>query len=158
LNLSLLKPQAQQFITNHINEFAIDLILSGSPFLDIDIKELVAQIVAKQKCKNKLPTWYNTLNIYYPNKVNIEQASSEITANYKAILVKGGKNLIDITGGFGVDTCAFSLKFNRVTHCEIDTELSKIAAYNFKTLQRFNIDTIAKDGLVYLKQKKQKYD
>lgn len=158
MNLSLLKPQAQQFITNHINEFAIDLILSGSPFLDIDIKELVAQIVAKQKCKNKLPTWYNTLNIYYPNKVNIEQASSEITANYKAILVKGGKNLIDITGGFGVDTCAFSLKFNRVTHCEIDTELSKIAAYNFKTLQRFNIDTIAKDGLVYLKQKKQKYD
>lgn len=158
MNLALLKPEAQKFIANHINEFAIDLILSGSPFLDVDIKELVAQIVAKQKCKNKLPTWYKKLNIYYPNKINIAQASSEITANYKAILIKGGNKLIDITGGFGVDSYAFSLKFKEVTHCEIDSELSKIATYNFKTLQRFNIKTIVGDGLAYLKQKKEKYD
>ncbi len=158
MNLLLLKPEPQQFITNHINEYAIDLILSGSPFLNIDIKELVAQIVAKQKCKNKLPTWFKTQNIYYPNKLNIEQASSEITANYKAILIKGGENIIDITGGFGIDSYAFSFKFNKVIYCEIDRELSKIATHNFKVLNRLNIKPIAKDGLVYLKQEKQNYN
>jgi len=158
LNLSLLKPEAQQFITNHIHQYAIDLILAGSPFLDIDIKELVAQIVAKQKCKNKLPTWFNTQNIYYPNRINIEQASSEITANYKAILIKGGNNIIDITGGFGIDSYAFSFKFNKVLHCEINKELSKIAAHNFKALDRLNINVIPKDGLIYLEKNKQNFD
>jgi len=77
LNLLLLKPETQNFITIHINEYAIDLILSGSPFLDVDIKELVAQIVAKQKCKNKLPTWFKTPNIYYPNKINIDAIAED---------------------------------------------------------------------------------
>jgi len=155
LNLLLLKPEPQQYITTHINEYVIDLILSGSPFLNIDVKELVAQIVAKQKCKNKLPTWFKTQNIYYPNKINIEQASSEITANYKVILIKGGESIIDITGGFGIDSYAFSFKFNKVVYCEIDKELSKIAAHNFKVLNRHNIKTNIKDGIEYLKRNKQ---
>lgn len=158
MNKSILETEAQNFIKIHINEYAIDLILSGSPFLDIDIKELVAQIVAKQKCKKKLPTWFETSNIYYPNKINIEQTSSEITANYKATLIKGGVCLIDLTGGFGVDSYAFSFKFNKVIHCEVDTELSNIAAFNFKTLQRLNIDAINKDGLAYLKQANKNFD
>ena len=43
----------------------------------------------KKKCKNKLQTWFNTEDIYYPNKLNIEQTSSEITAHYKSQLISG---------------------------------------------------------------------
>ena len=75
----------------------------------------------------------NHENIYYPNKLNIEQTSSEPTANYKATLLEGN-SLIDLTGGFGVDCYSFSKKFSQVTHCEISEELSKIVTHNYKKL------------------------
>ena len=50
-----------------------------------------------------------TLGIYYPKKLSVEQTSSEITAEYKAGIVNG-KSLVDLTGGFGVDSYFFSKK------------------------------------------------
>jgi hypothetical protein len=111
---------------------------------------LAEQIEAKKKCKTKLPTWYNTENIYYPNKLNIEQTSSEITAQYKSNLVKGN-SIIDLTGGFGVDAFYFSKQFKEVTHCELDANLSEIVAHNFKTLNVNQINTVTTDGIHYLK-------
>ena len=99
-----------------------------------DKKVLIEQIESKKKCKNKLPTWYGTENIYYPNKLNIEQSSSEITAQYKATLMRG-HTLIDITGGYGVDTYYFSKQFDTVMHCEINASLSEIAKHNYIQLK-----------------------
>jgi len=42
----------------------------------------------------------------YPNKISIEQTSSEITANFKSKIVNGD-TLVDLTGGFGVDDYYF---------------------------------------------------
>ncbi|NNC70277.1 MAG: class I SAM-dependent methyltransferase [Flavobacteriaceae bacterium] len=123
----------------------------------VDMKEIVEQIEAKKKCKTKLPTWYNTQNIYYPNKLNIEQSSSEITAKYKANLVKG-KSLIDITGGFGVDAFYFSEKIESVVHCELNKELSKIAFHNYSRLGKLNINCVSEEGLKYLKATCNRYD
>ncbi len=133
----------------NLKEDPSKLILKGSSFLDITIQEIVEQIEAKKKCEKKLPTWFHAKNIYYPNKINIEQTSSEITAKYKASLISGN-SIIDITGGFGVDCFAFAEKFKEVTHCEINTELSAIAEHNFKILGIENIKTIAKSGMDYL--------
>jgi hypothetical protein len=44
---------------------------------------ILNQIEAKTKAKEKLPTWFFQ-NIIYPNKISIEQTSSEKTACYKA--------------------------------------------------------------------------
>ena len=41
-----------------------------------------------------------------------------------------GDELIDLTGGIGVDTLFFAMKAKSVTHCEINQELSEIAEYN----------------------------
>lgn len=157
MNLAILQQPAQTFIKENLTIQTSTLVLKGSPFDNIAIQELVAQIESKKKCELKLPTWFKTDGIYFPNKLNIEQTSSEITAKYKANLIEGN-TLIDITGGFGVDSFAFAKKFKQIIHCEINKELSEIGAYNFKILDVKNIKTIAIDGLEYIKQSQQHFD
>ena len=84
--------------------------------------------------------------IFYPPKLNLEQTSSEITAKYKASIIKG-KTIADTTGGFGVDSYYFSEKFKTVHHFEIDKCLSKIAQYNFSVLNKTNIHCASENGI-----------
>ena len=126
-------------------------------FKHVSQQELATQIEAKKRCQNKLKTWYNTPNIYYPNKLNIEQTSSETTAEYKTNLVSG-KSLIDLTGGYGVDCFYFSKKINNVSHCEINPSLSEIVNHNYKQLKCNNIKTITGDGIEYLNNTVETFD
>ena len=157
MNLNILQPEVQQFITDNLKSDITKLILKGSPFKDISSQELANQIVAKQKSEKKLPTWFSTENIFYPPKLSIEQTSSETTANYKTKLVSGN-SIIDITGGFGVDCFAFSKHFKQVTHCELNNELSTIVKYNYQQLKKENITTFSGDGIEYLKNASEKFD
>lgn len=157
MNKNILHTTIQNYINANLHANITKLLLKGTSFTTVSTQEIVEQIEAKKKCKIKLPTWFNTKNIYYPNKLNIEQTSSEATANYKATLVSR-KNLIDITGGFGVDAFAFSKKIKNVVHCEINSELSTIVTYNYQQLGVKNIKTIPFDGLEYLKNSAEKFD
>ncbi|MDT7833248.1 class I SAM-dependent methyltransferase [Flavobacteriaceae bacterium S356] len=157
LNTSILQKEVQQFIAKNLTSDITKLILKGSPFTDISVQELANQIVARQKSRKKLPTWFNSDMIYYPNKLSIEQSSSEITAAYKSKLVSGN-SLIDITGGFGIDAFYFSKEFKNVTHCEVNTELSEIVSYNNKQLGISNIETISGDGIKFIQHSKKKFD
>ncbi|WP_411768759.1 THUMP-like domain-containing protein [Winogradskyella sp. A3E31] len=156
MNHTILHKEVQDFISEHLNTDISKLILKGSPFKNLSIQDLVEQIEAKKKCEKKLPTWFSTEQIYYPNKLNIEQTSSEITANYKASLVSG-QSLIDTTGGFGVDTYHFAKQVKSVTHCEINETLSQIATHNFQQLGAKNIKCTANNGIEYLKEYDQLY-
>ncbi|CAM1364846.1 SAM-dependent methyltransferase [Tenacibaculum soleae] len=157
MNQHILHKEVQDFITTNLNSDITKLILKGSPFNNISIQELSNQIISKQKSKNKLPNWFNTQNVYYPPKISIEQTSSEITANYKSNLVSGDA-IIDITGGFGIDAFYFAKKFKNVIHSEINDEVSKIVAHNYQQLKVNNIQTVASDGLEFLKNTNQKFD
>lgn len=153
----LLNTEIQEFINNNIDTNIASLLLKGIDFPLVEAKEVVEQLEAKKRCKTKLSTWFSTDNIYYPNKLNIEQTSSETTAKHKASLLKGN-TIIDLTGGFGVDCYYFAKNFKQVTHCEINEQLSKIVTYNYKQLQIENIKTIAQDGLTYLKNQETIFD
>jgi len=157
LNTAILHTEVQDFINENLSRDLSKLIFKGSPFHGITIQEIAAQIESKKKAQTKLPTWFKKPFIYYPNKLNLEQTSSEITANYKLQLVSGN-HLIDLTGGFGVDTYYFSKKIKKVTHCEINNDLSEIVEHNYKILELDNIITVAEDGLTYLKNQDQFYD
>lgn len=157
MNTTILTPEVQKFIDENLKTDINKLIFKGSPFKDITVQELANQIIAKQKSEKKLPTWFNTKNIYYPAKLSIEQTSSEITANHKANLVKGD-SVIDITGGLGIDCYAFSKHFKQVTHCEINEDLSKIVSHNYEQLKVVNVTTISSDGISYLENTNQKFD
>ncbi|MDF4204167.1 class I SAM-dependent methyltransferase [Maribacter sp. SA7] len=157
MNLEITTSEAQKFIDTNLKNDVHKIILSKPRFKNITQKELVEQIESKLKAKTKLPTWYKAKNIYYPNKLNLSQTSSEITANYKASLVEGDI-LIDVTGGFGVDSLAFSKKVNQVFHIEKNKTLSKIADYNFTQMGISNIKCVADDGLTFLNNTSKTYN
>src|SRR5690606_6406050 len=113
---------------------------------DVSVLELMLQIESRSKTEKKLPSWFNTPNVLFPPKLNLEQTSSEITAKYKACLLKG-ETMADITGGFGVDCFYFANHFNKVFHFETNEELSAIAKHNFEIFGKKNIACAAEDGL-----------
>lgn len=157
MNKLILNTVNQEFINNNLNSDVTSLLLKGISFDGITTREIIEQIEAKKKCENKLPTWFNSSNIYYPSKFNIEQTSSEITAHYKSQLISG-KSIIDLTGGFGVDCYYFAKCFNNVIHCEINEELSKIVNHNFTQLNTNNISTRNVDGIEYLSSTSKGFD
>ena len=150
MNKHLLNIVVQEFIDSNLNSDISSLLLKGIDFEGIYSKEIIEQIEAKKRSEKKLPTWFQSPNIYYPNKLNIEQTSSEITANYKASLVSGNL-LIDLTGGFGVDAYYFSKRVENVTHCEINTNLSMLVKHNYESLNVGNIKCLNENGIEALK-------
>ena len=157
LNFKILGNKVQKYILTNIAAKIPELVLKGSPFNEIKNIDIIEQIESKSRCRSKLPSWYNTPGILYPNKLNIEQCSSEKTAYYKSTLVSG-ENLIDITAGFGVDSFYFSKKIKNILSCELDEKLSKISEHNFKTLNTKNIRTKSLNGLNFLKKKETIFD
>lgn len=157
MNLNILNTEIQEFISKHLNSNVASLLLKGTSFDGVETKDIIEQIEAKQRCLKKLPNWFNTNNIYFPNKLNIEQTSSEITAEYKSNLISGD-SIIDLTGGFGIDCYYFSKRFNEVTHCEINTMLSGIVNHNYKQFDVNNIETLNIDGIDYLKSGNKNFD
>lgn len=157
LNNNILKPEVQEFISEHVGSNLQQLALQGSPFVGIQTSELMEQILCKSKCQNKLPLWFKTKRIYFPKKLNIEQTSSEATALYKSGLICG-TSLIDLTGGFGVDSLYFSKTIKAVTHCEINETLSEVVKHNVKILEAQNIESVTGDGLDILKRENKHFD
>ncbi len=153
----ILSDEVQEFITSNLDNNLKKLALSKNPFPTIDFKEILNQIVSKKKAKEKLATWFTTSSIYYPNYISIEQTSSEVTAALKSNFIFG-ENIIDLTGGFGVDCFYFAKNFKEVVHCEYNSELSEIVKHNFKTLKVNNVIFFDGDGLDYLKNISHTFD
>lgn len=154
---SILTQVVQDFINQNISANITQLALQKNPFPETNWTVILQQIAAKQKAITKLPSWFKTPNIYYPSKVSVEQTSSEKTARYKSDLISG-KNLIDLSGGFGVDDFYFAQRFLNVTHCEIDIDLSKIVQHNFEQLGVSNIECISGDSEVTLTNLNKSFD
>ncbi len=156
MDSTLLQPEIQEFINSNLDVDISKLALKKNPFPNANWIEVLNQISAKKKAKEKLPTFFNTTNIIYPSKISVEQTSSEQTALYKSTLLTGDSS-IDLTGGFGVDDYYFSKKMKSVIHCEINPELSEIVAHNFKELEVKNISCIQGDSSETLEKLNQKF-
>lgn len=157
MNKFILHTGVQDYIRKNSNTDIVSVLLKKSVFEGISQKGLAQQLESRKKAQYKLPTWFKTEGIYYPPKLNVEQTSSEVSAQYKASLVQGEK-LLDMTGGFGVDSYYFSKQIKSVFHCEVNTELSAIASHNFDQLKVENIECHPIDGFQYLKDDSVKYD
>ena len=127
--------EVQKFIRNNTGTDVTRLALQKNPFPDIEWTDILNQIAARDKAKDKLPTWFDAEGITYPSKISVEQTSSEVTAQYKTSLVSG-ESLIDLTGGFGVDDYYFASKLDKVAHCEMNEELSAVAAHFHHLVKR----------------------
>ncbi len=119
-----------QFIAGHqhLPVSRVALLLSKKKHLPAEF--ILNQINGRQKAKEKIPSFINN-GFIFPPKINMEQCSSEMTAQYKQSLI-GGTSLLDLTMGYGVDTIFLAQKFSRITAVEPDTKLANIVEYNLQ--------------------------
>lgn len=134
-----------QFITEHLEDDVQKLSLQENKYKHIDFKQALVQVAGRQKIKDKLPSWYNRLDLLLPSPLPLEQCSSEATAHYKASLVEGD-TLIDMTGGWGVDCAFMAPNFTKVLYFEQQQPLCDIATHNFRQLGLTHIETQAEES------------
>ena len=151
MNKNIFDKSVQDYISKNLSTDVFKVILKKQIFPKVTNKEIAEQISAKAKSKKKLPTYFKTPNIYFPNKVNIEQTSSEKTAEFKSKIVTGN-TMIDATGGFGVDSMYFSKGFKKTIYIEENKELFEIVKANSKELGLNNIKHLNDDGIEYIKK------
>lgn len=157
MNPNLLDDDVQEYIIAHEKDNVHDVALKGSPFAQVTTQELVQQIQGRQICKKKVP-FFVKRNVLYPPKSNLEQSSSQSTAEYKRQLInKPIQSIIDITGGFGVDLFFLSEESQHSVYCDTNEALASLALNNFYQLGR-NIEVHHGDGINYLQHDKQYWD
>lgn len=105
---------------------------------DSDFRFALQQIEGRQRTRDKLPTFAAIDGWLYPPRLNLEQCSSERTARFKASLLStlnaqpSTLNLIDTTGGYGVDAFFMSEQAAETHYFEQNADLAAIAEHNFR--------------------------
>ena len=152
---NILQPEVQQFIKENTRQDLTKLLLSGSPFEHVSIQEIAQQIKGRQAAEKKFPFLLQA-GIIFPPQLNLEQASSEATANFKANLLSG-ESLLDLTCGYGIDAFYISKNFNTVTLVEQNEKLLQIVAHNWLILNKINTSYLNLDLNDFLLQNKQQF-
>lgn len=145
-----ISPETQQFIREHLSDNVRTLALQAKKYPDVDMPTAITQIAGRQTAAEKIPSWKEIEDIWYPKHLSLEQCSSEITARYKASLLQG-ESLTDLTAGFGIDCSFLAAGFQSVTYVERQEELCEIAAHNFPILNLNHITVRNEDGVDHLK-------
>ncbi|AQW92187.1 class I SAM-dependent methyltransferase [Elizabethkingia anophelis] len=151
----ILRPEVQQFIKDNSRQDLTKLLLSGSPFSDVNIQEIAQQIKGRQAAEKKFPFLLQD-GIVFPPQLNLEQASSEITAAFKASLFSG-ESLLDLTSGFGIDAYYLSANFNQTTLVEQNENLLDIVTHNWLILNKINTFYLNLNLSEFLEKNDQKF-
>ncbi|MCH6236648.1 class I SAM-dependent methyltransferase [Cognataquiflexum rubidum] len=155
--ISIYTAALKKFVQDHQSEDPAQLLFAYSGKTDFDLKAAVQQIQSRQKAKHKLPSWTANQEILFPVSLSLEQASSEETARFKSALVNG-KTMIDLTGGFGVDTFFLSENFQNAIYCERNGELAEIVRHNFDLLKPGKFEIVEGDSLAYFSKSDEIFD
>ena len=127
--------EIRQFITDHLSDDTVRLLLSAHRYPTIDIPFAVDQIEARRRLRNKLPEWYAEPDLIMGGRVPAEQCSSESTARYKrSIILPDARSLCDMTGGMGVDFWYMSRNLDLAVYTECQPHLCAAARHNFAVL------------------------
>nr|WP_240541923.1 SAM-dependent methyltransferase [Bifidobacterium simiarum] len=127
-----------------------------------DLPFALDQIDGWQRARTKLPEWADCDDIIYPPHLSMEQCSSQITAQYKADLAArligastdtdadAPTDLVDLTGGFGVDFSYMARSFDRAVYVERQEHLCDLAEHNTTALGLSHVEIVNADSAEYL--------
>ena len=149
-----ISPETQLFIREHQTDDVRVLALQARKYPNVDMPTAITQIAGRQVAAEKIPSWSDMDDIWYPKHLSLEQCSSEATAQYKASVIPEATagTLADLTGGFGIDCAFLSAKFRQATYVERQEALCEIAAHNFPLLGLNHIQVKNADGVSYLQE------
>lgn len=150
-------PEIEAFIQQNMEEHPDRIIYKLTPELEQYRDFILDQIHGRKRGSGKLPAWANIEGLLYPSRVSFEQCSSEQTAEFKASFMSGDY-LIDMTGGFGVDTFFLSQNFTKIDYFDRNESLVKIVEHNFRLLGAPHINCLAEDSISFLQKTKAKAD
>lgn len=149
-----ISPETLLFIREHQAEDVRALALQSKKYPHVDMPTAITQIAGRQIAAEKIPSWKEIDDIWYPKHLSLEQCSSEITARYKATLLQSqsqsNSSFADLTGGFGIDCSFLAAGFQSATYVERQSELCEIAAHNFPILNLNHIEVKNDDGVEHL--------
>lgn len=152
---NILNKDIQDFINANLNTDLHSLLLKKSPFLDVTMHEIVQQIKGRQVASKKFPFLLKD-DIIFPPNLNLEQTSSQATAEYKARSMKG-RSFLDLTSGFGIDAYFLSQSFEEATLVEQNSELIEIVRHNWNILNR-KANFINQNLEEFLKENEREFD
>lgn len=126
----------EEFVRKNREADVRALALHMRQYPEMDAAFALQQIEGWQKARQKLPELAAIDGWLWPKRVSVEQSSSQATAIYKRQMlskVKGRRSgeLVDLTGGMGVDCYYLSEGFEEVHYVERDEELCRLAEKNF---------------------------
>lgn len=75
-----ISPETQLFIREHSSDDVRALALQAKKYPDINMPTAITQIAGRQVAAEKIPSWREIEEIWYPKHLSLEQCSSEITA------------------------------------------------------------------------------
>jgi len=153
----LLNEEIEAFIAANSNAELAELALRHAGKTSFPLPFALDQIRGRRIAAKKIPVFASQKGLVYPGKLSMEQCSSEMTARYKSGIFVGDR-LLDMTGGFGVDSYFLAESFKQVLHLEKDATLQKIAAHNFSVLDAAHIESSCTDGIEYLKKNEVIFD
>ncbi|WP_019986842.1 class I SAM-dependent methyltransferase [Rudanella lutea] len=143
-------------MTAHVQDNVQQLLLRYAANKQIDIRKVAVQIAARQRVRDKLPTWCANPGVLFPQTLPLEQASSERTARYKATVVSAHtpqpNRLVDLTGGLGVDAWALASAAQHITYVERQAPLAELATHNFPQLACHNVEVLNAQSETVLQQ------
>ncbi len=131
----LKQEKVKVFIEKNVGTDIQKFLLNPTKEFKGEAKLIAVQILSRQKAKGKLDRWATNFDIVMPPPVSIEQASSETTGDYKSNLI-AGKQLVDLTGGMGIDCIKLSEKFDKSIYVERREELCEIFKHNTHILKK----------------------
>ncbi|MBW8360864.1 MAG: RsmD family RNA methyltransferase [Kaistella sp.] len=152
---NILTKEIQNYINANLKTDLHSLLLKKSPFPEVSMLEIVQQIKGRKVADKKFPFLLKE-NIVFPPNLNLEQASSQATALFKATNLKG-KKFLDLTCGFGIDAFFLSDNFVEVTLVEQNTELLETVQHNWNILGR-KANFINENLEIFLNRSTEKFD
>ncbi len=144
----------EEYIRLHRAKDTSALALRRAPE-GVDLKFCLEQIKSRQKAERKLPHWAEIEGLVFPPSLSMEQCSSQATALYKQELVRrmfpsGGGQIVDLTGGFGVDFSYLAPLFRRAVYVEQQERLCEIARQNMPLLGLPDAEIHCTDSVAFL--------
>ena len=123
-------PKLQSILEQYKNRSIKEVGLALSKYPLEERSFILNQLQGGKKAFQKLPSWLIN-DIYFPPSLNLEQCSSEISAQAKLDLLNG-TSVLDLTGGFGVDSIIFAKNGHSVHHVEPSSNLQELVKHNVR--------------------------
>jgi len=146
--------EAQSYIRRNINADVAALALSNRETTNYNIAECLQLILLYKKARKKLPLFWESLLAL--DERSYVQCTSEAVALYKTSFLSGS-DLLDLTGGLGVDSLFLSKTFKFVTVIERNQDLHRLANFNITRLGIKNLSRVCEDANDFLNKDKKTY-